>query len=59
MIDGRKLQRRASYVISSALPAPDRNRCYFECADGATNAATGNNSDDDNLDVAGTGRSPK
>jgi hypothetical protein len=35
MIDGRKLQRRTSYVIS-ALPALVRERCYFERTDSAT-----------------------
>jgi len=53
VIDDRKLQRRASYVISTALPT-FRDRCYFECTDSATNAETGNNSDGRNLDVAGS-----
>jgi hypothetical protein len=32
----QKTAKKASYVISTALPTPVRNRCYFECTDSAT-----------------------
>ncbi len=32
----QKTAKKASYVISTALPTPVRDRCYFECTDSAT-----------------------